>query len=304
MKDIREQALNSDQITREYFNEILVEMRHIDAVLPDTSMTLFGQKFETPVMMAALSHLKSKGGEGDGMVAMAQGAKMSGSVNWCGMGEKPQYDAIAAVEVPTIRIIKPYADKGLIEERIAQAEALGALAVGMDTDHAFNGQGGYDNVLGYEMRPQSLKDLEYWCSRTKLPFVVKGVLSAQDAKKCLEAGVSGIVVSHHHGIMRSAVPPLMVLPEIAAVINKQIPIFLDCDVNNGLDVFKALALGADAVSVGRPVMDAILAEGAEGAARVIREITGELKNAMGRTAAATLADIESSMLWHRDGRHF
>jgi isopentenyl diphosphate isomerase/L-lactate dehydrogenase-like FMN-dependent dehydrogenase len=298
---MRDKAMDANQITREYFDEILIEMRHIDGVVPDTGMTLYGKKFQTPVMMAALSHLKGKGQEGDGMVQMAEGAKLAGAVNWAGMGTDEQYAAIASVDAPTIRIIKPYADESLVESAIEQAEALGALAVGMDLDHSFNGRGECDNVLGYPMRPRSLKEIEGYCNRTKLPFIIKGVLSAADARKCLEAGVSGIVVSHHHGILPTAVPPLMVLPEIAEVIDGRIPIFVDCGIMNGTDVFKALALGATAVSVGRPVMGAILENGAQGAADTIREITQELAGAMARTCSPDIRHIDRSLLWRRSG---
>ena len=70
-----------------------------------------------------------------------------------------------------------------------QAEELGAVAVGMDIDHSFNGQGQPDNVLGNAMRPQDAwQEIASYCKRTKLPFLIKGVLSAQDAQKCLDAG--------------------------------------------------------------------------------------------------------------------
>lgn len=298
----REKAMDSNRITREYFDEILVEMRHIDSVLPDTTMELYGKTFRTPVMMAALSHLKGKDNQGDGMVQMAEGAQLSGAVNWAGMGSDEQFAAIAQVDVPTIRIIKPYADESLVLSALDQAEKLGALAVGMDVDHSFNGRGEYDNVLGFPMRPRTLKEIEAYCRRTSLPFIVKGVLSPVDAKKCLETGVGGIVVSHHHGILPTAVPPLMVLPEIAEVIHGQIPIFVDCGIMNGTDAFKALALGATAVSVGRPVMGGIMENGPQGAADVINDITAELASMMARTCSPDLRHIDPSLLWKRDGK--
>ncbi len=298
----RERAIDSNEVTRAYFDEILVEMRHLDAVEPDTGLELYGERFATPVMMAALSHLKGKGGQGDGMVEMAQGAKLAGAVNWAGMGDEAQFDAIAATGARSIKIIKPYADESLVLSRLERAEEAGAFAVGMDLDHSFGGDGRPDFVLGYTMRPRTLREIEGYVRRTRLPFIVKGVLSAVDAQKCLDAGVRGIVVSHHHGILPSAVPPLMVLPEIAAVVDGRIPIFVDCGVMNGMDVFKALALGATAVSVGRPVMNAILENGAQGAADVVREITAELAGAMARTASPDPRHIDRSLLWRRDGR--
>lgn len=297
----RESAIDSNLVTRAYFDELLVEMRHFDAVLPDTTLRLYGETFKTPVMMAALSHLKGRGNQGDGMVDMALGALRAGAVNWAGMGDLEQFARIAATGAKTIKIIKPYADESMVVSRMEQAENAGALAVGMDLDHAFNGRGEYDCVLGFPMRPRTLADIKTYAGRTRLPFVIKGVLSVRDAMKCLDAGVRGIVVSHHHGIMRSAVPPLMALQEIAKAINGQIPIFVDCGVMNGMDAFKALALGATAVSVGRIVMGPIIERGSEGAAGVIDDVTAELAGAMARTCSPDIRHIDPGVLWRRDG---
>lgn len=299
--DEREKALDTNLITRQYFDEILVEMRHMDGVTPDTTLELYGERFATPVMMAALSHLKGQGNQGDGMVEMAQGAALANCVNWAGMGEIEQFDRIAATGARSIKIIKPYADESMVLSRMERAEAAGALAVGMDLDHSFNSKGVPDVVLGLPMRPRTMKEIEGYVKRTKLPFIIKGVLSAVDARKCLDAGVQGIVVSHHHGILPSVVPPLMVLPEIAQVIGGRIPIFVDCGVMNGMDVFKCLALGATAVSVGRPVMGPIIEKGAQGAAQVIEDVTTELKAAMARTCSPDIRHIDRSLLWRRNG---
>ena len=299
--DEREKTLDTNLITRQYFDEILVEMRHMDGVTPDTTLELYGERFATPVMMAALSHLKGQGNQGDGMVEMAQGAALANCVNWAGMGEIEQFDRIAATGARSIKIIKPYADESMVLSRMERAEAAGALAVGMDLDHSFNSKGEPDVVLGLPMRPRTMQEIEGYVKRTKLPFIIKGVLSAVDARKCLDAGVQGIVVSHHHGILPSVVPPLMVLPEIAQVIGGRIPIFVDCGVMNGMDVFKCLALGATAVSVGRPVMGPIIDKGAEGAAQVIADVTTELKAAMARTCSPDVRHIDRSLLWRRNG---
>lgn len=299
--DEREKALDTNLITRQYFDEILVEMRHMDGVTPDTTLELYGERFATPVMMAALSHLKGQGNQGDGMVEMAQGAAIAGCVNWAGMGEIEQFDRIAATGARSIKIIKPYADESMVLSRMDRAEAAGALAVGMDLDHSFNSRGEPDVVLGLPMRPRTVKEIESYVKHTKLPFIIKGVLSAVDAQKCLDAGVQGIVVSHHHGILPSVVPPLMVLPEIAQVVGGRIPIFVDCGVMNGMDVFKCLALGATAVSVGRPVMSPIIEKGAQGAAQVIEDVTTELKAAMARTCSPDIRHIDRSLLWRRNG---
>lgn len=290
---------DSDQITRDYFDSLLVEMRHIDAVIPSTKLELYGETFDTPIMMAALSHLHNV--RENGMVEMAKGALAANAVNWAGMGDEAEIAAITATGARTISIIKPYADNDYIFRRIEHAERCGVLAVGMDVDHAFGGNGKYDVVLGEKMKPKSLAELKEFIKSTKLPFIIKGVLSEQDAYKALEAGAKGIVVSHHHGIMNYAVPPLYILPKIVKVINHQIPVFVDCGIVSGMDVFKALALGADAVSVGRAIMEPLKINGSEGVKDQIIKMTEELAGVMARTCSVDLKSIDPSVIQYRKG---
>ncbi len=106
------------------------------------------------------------------------------------------------------------------------------------------------------------------------------------------------MVSHHHGIMASAVPPLMVLPEIYKEINGAMPVFVDCCLENGQDVFKAMALGANAVSVGRAMMGPLKENGADGVRDKVNEITSQLAGTMARTASKDLRSIEASLIWN------
>ena len=288
---------DSNQITREYFDSLLVEMRHIDAVLPSTKLELYGETFDTPVMMAALSHLNNVCE--NGMVEMAKGALAANAVNWAGMGDEAEIADITATGARTINIIKPYADNDYIFRRIEHAERCGTMALGMDVDHSFGGNGRYDVVLGEQMKPKSLMELKDFIRSTKLPFIIKGVLSEQDAYKALEAGARGIVVSHHHGIMDYAVPPLYILPKIAKVINYQISIFVDCGIMSGMDVFKALALGADAVSVGRVIMEPLKKNGSEGVKNQILKMTEELAGVMARSCSQDLSHIDPNIIHYR-----
>jgi isopentenyl diphosphate isomerase/L-lactate dehydrogenase-like FMN-dependent dehydrogenase len=290
-------AGDSNQITRDYFDSLLVEMRHIDSVIPSTKLKLYGETFDTPIMMAALSHLDKI--HDHGMAEMARGALAAKAVNWSGMGEESELEEITATGARTIKIIKPHADNKIIFRKMEHAERCGVMALGMDIDHSFSSNGQYDNVMGLPMASKSLQEIKEFIKATKLPFIIKGVLSEQDAHKCLEAGAQGIVVSHHHGIMSYAVPPLMILPKIAKVIDRQIPIFVDCGVMSGMDVFKALALGATAVSAGRVIMNSLGKEGAQGVANLINIMTGELAGSMARTCSADLDHIDPAVIWHK-----
>ena len=148
------------------------------------------------------------------------------------------------------------------------------------------------------MHAKTASDLENYVKASSVPFIVKGVLSAKDAEKCVKAGVSGILVSHHHGIMQYAVPPLMILPEIVKAVDGQIPVFVDCGIESGMDVFKALALGADAVCVGRELMGP-LKDGAAGVTNRMNEMNRELMSIMARTGAKSLKEIDPSVIHYR-----
>ncbi len=286
---------DSDRITREYFDSLLLEMRHMDNKMPDLSFSLFGERFDTPIMTAALSHLDGLCGQGT--VEMAKGAKEAGAVAWVGMGDKQELEKITATGARTVKIIKPYADNAVIFDRIAHAKSCGALAVGMDVDHAFDGQGNYDTVMGFAMRPKTADEIRSFVQAAGIPFIVKGILSVQDAYKCLQAGAAGIVVSHHHGIMDYALPPLKILPRIVKAVGGRMPVFVDCGIASGMDAMKALLLGADGVCVGRALMEPLQKSGAQGVRDRILEMSGALKGAMARTGCADLRHMDSSVLW-------
>lgn len=289
---------DANLITREYFDSILVEMRHMDGKAANTEITLFGETFQMPIATAALSHLNNTCEAG--MAKMAEGAKMAGALCFSGMGERDELADMCATGAKVVKIIKPHAKNETVFAKIKEAEELGAFAVGMDIDHAFTGHGEYDNIFGLEMRPKSVEEMKSFVQATKLPFIIKGVLSVADAKKALEVGASAIIVSHHHGIMEYAVPPLMVLPEIVKVIDGKMPIFVDCCMESGMDVFKALALGADAICVGRAIMEPLKENGAQGVCDTMERMNAELKGIMTHTAFASLDEIDDTVIWKRN----
>jgi len=151
------------------------------------------------------------------------------------------------------------------------------------------------------MAPKSLTALKELASVTRLPFILKGVLSTQDAEKALEIGAGGIVVSNHGGaIIDYAAHPLEVLPEIKEVIGNQIPIFADSGFRRGSDVMKALALGADAVLIGWPLVYGLAANGSQGVAEMITILTAELQRIMSVTGCKNLSEIGDEILVKRD----
>ncbi len=286
---------DANQLTRAYMDSILVEPRYLDSAVPDTSMELFGKRFSSPIMIAAFSHLS--GTHPGGMPEMARGARLAGICNWAGMGDEQELSDILKTGAETIKIVKPYADREKVLCMLRFAKENGALAVGMDIDHSFDHRGNPDNVLGMEMRSVSREELCEFAAVSDLPFIVKGVLSEADAEKCAYAGVSGILLSHHHGIMPYAVPPLMALPRIRAAIGGSMDIFVDCGIESGCDAFKALAFGAKAVCVGRSILPALKEKGAEGIKEYIGNMNDELRGMMARTASRDLKHIPNDLLW-------
>lgn len=287
---------NPDTITRDYFDSLLLETRYIDSDVPSTKMTLFGKEFDTPVMTAALSHLHNPS---DGMAIYGKGAALSNAAHWVGMGEDAELESVLATGAQSIKIIKPHADNREVFRKIEHAVKAGCFAVGMDTDHAFNSNGGYDDVFGLPMRPKSVEELTEFVQAAGVPFVVKGVLSPRDAEKCVKAGCAGLVVSHHHGMVQYSVPPLMVLPDIISAVGNEIPVFIDCGIASGMDVYKCLALGAKAVSVGRHLMP-LLKDGPEAVAGRIKAMTEELAGIMARTGVKSLDDMDPTVIHRRN----
>lgn len=291
-----ELSSNPDKITRDYFDSLLLETRYLDSVIPSTEMELFGKRFSSPIMTAALSHLGNTAP--DGMTVYAKAAAMCNAVHWAGMGDDRELESIVATGARTIKTIKPHADNREVQRKIEHAVKIGCFAVGMDIDHAFNSEGGYDNVFGLPMKAKTTEEIAEFVAMAGIPFIVKGVLSPFDAEKCMRAGCAGIVVSHHHGMMPYSVAPLMVLPEIINAVGNQIPVFVDCGIISGMDAYKCLALGAKAVSVGRHLMP-LLKDGSEAVASRMKAMNAELAGVMARTGVANLNTMDSTVIHRR-----
>ena len=287
---------NSNRIAREYIDSLRIETRYMDSTNPKLDFTLFGERFASPIMTAALSHLDHfmSPGAAD---ALAQGAAAAGAVLWYGMAGDEEIERLNAAGARMIEIIKPYADRDLICKKIEHAGKLGLLAVGVDIDHPFSEDGGVDVIDGTPMAPLRTAELAEICKATKLPVIVKGVLSRRDAERCLVAGARGLVLSHHNNRIEYAVPPMALLPEIAAMAGN-VPVFIDCEIRTGMDAFKALSLGAKGVCIGRPLMTAIKQGGADAVRDYLLKANDELKKAMAYTGTGDLSRMDATVI-HR-----
>lgn len=140
-------------------------------------------------------------------------------------------------------------------------------------------------------------DLAWLRSLTRLPILLKGIIDPDDARKAVDAGMDGIIVSNHGGRALDGVPATIdVLPGVADAVDGAVPVLLDGGIRRGNDVLRALALGASAVLVGRPYVHALAAAGAPGVAHVLRLLRAELELAMALTGCATIADVDRSVL--------
>ena len=288
---------DANEITARYMDSILIKERLIDSVVANTTTTILGEKFDSPVLTPAFSHLKNYDGrELTGLEEYSLAAKESNILNFVGMMENDMFQKIIATGAKTVRIVKPYADNAKVRDQFKFAEDSGAFGIGMDIDHIF-GMNGYDICVGEEMAAQTQDMLASYISSSKLPFVVKGVLSVADAIKCADVGACAIIVSHHHGRVPYALPPMMILPEIKkALTGRNVQIFVDCGIASGADVYKALALGADAAAVGRSMLPGLEKEGISGVKSFIKNVNDELRFVMSSTGFSKVSDIDDSCL--------
>ena len=282
-----------------YFQRFGFKFRMIDSQEASTDVTLFGREFKTPILSAALSGLTDITNKP--LREISLGVKDSGSMMWVGIASPEHVTDVLETDVPTVRIVKPFQDLEMMIKELKEAEEGGAIAVGTDIDFFYGGKRGDTTFAPKAMAPKSLEELKELVGVTQLPFILKGVLSTQDAEKALEIGTGGIVVSNHGGaIIDYSAHPLEVLPEIKEVIGNQMPIFVDSGFRRGSDVMKALALGADAVLIGWPLALALAANGSQGVTEMINILTAELRRIMSVTGCKSLGKIDDGVLVERD----
>ena len=289
------QAGNSNTITRNYLDSLLIETRYMNSTNPDTTFTLYGETFASPIMTAALSHLAqiAEGGMAEGI---ARGALDAGCVMWYGAAEEEEIQMLADTGVRLIEIIKPYTNRDIIYKKIRHAESLGLMAVGIDIDHPFANDGSPDIVDGEELKALTTAELTEIVKSTNLPLITKGVLSLYDADISLQAGVKGMVLSHHNNRIEYAIPPVYLLPEVCKLAGEDVPVFVDGMIQTGMDAFKAIALGAKGVCIGRPLMAAYTKAKAQGVSDYLKNARDELAKAMAYTGCTDLGKMDPSVI--------
>ncbi len=273
-----------------------------DPFTPDPSVELFGRRLSLPVLaapigMVALS-LSDQLNEYSYAKIILEGMAMAGSLGITGGGayDDSFFDPIRALEERKgegIPNLKPWKQE-LLLERLAIAEKTGAPAFVVDIDSA----GLPHSVL--TVNPIEHKGEEALAEIAKssgMRFLVKGIMTPRAAVKAVRAGAYGIVVSNHGGrVMDEGLSTAEVLPEIRAAVGEKAKIFADGGVRSGADVFKMLALGADAVLIGRPYSIAAYGGGAQGVCLYTEKIRRELTDVMGMTGCEKVTDITADKI--------
>lgn len=282
---------------------VRLNMRTIhEAGDPETALDLFGVTLTTPILAAPMTGTPyNMGGslsEREFIGMILSGSRQAGSLGFSGDGADPaMYDsgleAIAVEGGQGIAIIKPRAQEAILQ-RIHRAEGAGARAVGVDVD----GAGLVTMALkGQPVGPKSRNELKELIAATSLPFVIKGIMTVDEAEAAVAAGAAAIVVSNHGGRILDHTPgAATVLPAIAEAVGKHVKVLVDGGVRSGLDTLKLLALGADAVLVGRPLVVGAFGGGAEGVKLILERMTAELKQAMLLTGCGSLAEINERII--------
>lgn len=272
--------------------DTLVEKRPID-----TSLSLFGKEFKYPFFAGPVGAVNLHYGDclndvsyNDILVSACAEFGIAGFTG-DGVDSNVMLAATKAIKkadgfgIPTV---KPW-NIELIREKLELVKESGAFAVAMDIDAA--GLPFLKN-LNPPAGSKSVEELREIVDAAGLPFIVKGIMTVKGALKAKEAGASAIVVSNHGGRVLDQCPATAeVLEEIADAVDGSMKILVDGGIRSGTDVFKALALGADAVIIARPFVTAVYGGGREGVESYIQKISGELADTMAMCGVASLEEI-------------
>ncbi|MDB5601617.1 MAG: glcD3 [Xanthobacteraceae bacterium] len=325
----------ADGVTLQANRNAFDALKLVPRVLADirggnTAIELLGLRLPHPVLLAPVAFQKLFHANGEAATAMAAGA--TGTLMVASTQASVSLEEIAAAGQGSPQWFQLYmqperaATKALVE----RAEAANYRAIVVTVDAPVSGIRNAEQRVGFclppgvsavnlgnflNMRSQAVADahpvfdiamaaapvwddIAWLIAQTKLPVVLKGILSPDDGRKAQAVGAAAIIVSNHGGrTLDTQVPAIEALPGIAAALDGKLPILLDSGVRRGTDVLKALALGAQAVLIGRPYIMGLAAAGPLGVAHVIRLLTDELAIAMALMGIRTLDQVGPHLLF-------
>ena len=287
----------------EKWQEIRIEMDTLcENRGTDTTFELFGKQFKYPVFAGPVGavnlHYGDKHTDQSYNEILVSACAKAGIAAFTGDGTNPDVmkaatEAIRKVDGVGVPTVKPW-NLGTVREKMAQAEESGAFAVAMDVDAA--GLPFLKN-MNPPAGSKSVAELKEIVDAAGRPFIVKGIMTVKGALKAKEAGAAGIVVSNHGGRVLDQCPATAeVLAEIVDAVGDSMKIIVDGGIRSGVDVFKALAMGADAVIIARPFVSMVYGGGAEAVELYVEKIGAELKDTMAMCGASNLQEISRDMV--------
>ena len=288
----------------------------------NTKIELFRQSYESPIFLAPVAYQKLV--DSNGEIATAQAANAMNTCMCVSSFSSYTLEEISSYTSSPLWFqlyIQP--DMNMNLELIKKAETLGFKALVITIDAPISGlrnteqkagfylpQGigavniensnpiqmtnNFENILDITKTLPTWKDIEFIKKNTSLPIILKGITSVSYAKKAIELGIDGIVVSNHGGRTLDSMPAsIEILPKIAKAVNGKIPILFDGGIKRGTDVIKAIALGASAVMIGRPIMYGLATAGALGVAHTLKILKEELEVSMIFTGCKAIKEIKN-----------
>jgi 4-hydroxymandelate oxidase len=325
-----------DEITlrenRAAYDRLRLQYRVLAGVGPrELATRVLGQAVSMPILVAPTAFHKMA--HADGEAGAARAASAAGTLFiLSSLSNTAMEDVFAVCDGPRWFQLYIYKDRGVTRELIARAEGAGAQAIVLTVDAPVWGTREKDVRNGFQLKPGlavenvvpagkgdfpkvegsglaayvntlfdgslSFDDLEWLCATTRLPVVVKGVCHPQDAVECARRGAQAVVVSNHGGRQLDTCPAtLEVLPEIVDALAGRIETYVDGGIRRGTDVVKALALGARAVLVGRPVLWGLAVNGEAGVREVLELLRRELSDAMALCGCTRIGQIGRGLIW-------
>ena len=325
----------NDEVTvrenRSAFERLALRYRVlVDVSRRSTQTSVIGQSIELPVLLAPTAFHRLACDEGE--IAAARAAAAAGTIMILSTASTCTIEDVGAVTGPKWFQLYVYSDRAMTEALIARAEAAGMTAIVLTVDAPVLGRRERDlrnrfhlpdgvrlaNVPSSGSVPiptghgesglaihfasgidasLTWRDVEWLRSRTRLPVLIKGIVRGDDAARAIDHGAAGIIVSNHGGRqLDTAISTIRALPEVVDAVAGRADVLLDGGVRRGTDVIKAIALGARAVLVGRPVVWGLAAGGEAGVRRVLDLLRSEIDLAMALCGCPTVADISRDLV--------
>ena len=273
-------------------------INNVDPEQVELSIDLLGTKWALPIAVAPMSAAIGTVCK-DAFVEMAKGAKASGIAASIGYPAGPDTHAkMVKTGAPVFRIIKPLRDMDKLVECLKNSQKDGCFATGVDTDAVAGlkpggDSGHFDDICS----PLSIEKLKEARQAVDIPFIIKGIVTVEDAQAAVEIGADAIVVSNHAGYSQDyCKASLEALPAIKSAVGGKLKLILDSGIRRGSDIVKALALGADAVLIGRMALWGLAMGGSEGLSWILKLMADEMKRNMILTGAQKRSDLKKKVL--------